>query len=180
MKHFKWSIFGVIGLIILSLVMFKSHVFVGNSHPRDELRVDIGADPATLDPVLIDDSSSSRVANDLFAGLVAFNQKTQVVPDLAKNWQVSDNGLIYTFNLRHNLKFSDGSPLIASDVVYSYRRLADPQTGSPYMWILSNVVNAGGIANGKLAPDSLGVYAPDNNTVVIKLVNPDNNFLYML
>ena len=83
----------------------------------------------------------------------------------------------YTFYLRPSLKFSDGSPITATDVVYSYQRLADPKTGSPYNFLVSNIVNGQAILDGKLPASQLGVKAVNDNTVQINLANPDPSFL---
>ena len=160
-------------LLVLLCSCTKSH----ESHPRDTLRVDLGSEPATLDPQLAEDISASRVLFDLFAGLVDFDQTNKVIPGLASSYDVSPDGKTYTFHLRHHLKFSNGLPITAHDFVYSWSRVVDPDTASPYGFLLDNVVNGAAIIHGKLPPEALGVSAPDRYTFVVHLVSPDPVFI---
>ncbi len=146
-------------------------------HPKDTIRIDVGSEVPTLDPTLAEDTSSTRVMYDLFAGLVDFDQHNTVIPGMAERWEIAADGKTYTFHLRTGLRFSDGSPITAEDFVYTFRRLVDPQVASPYSMLISNIVNASAIMDGKARPDSLGVAAPDANTFVVKLVNVDSSFL---
>jgi oligopeptide transport system substrate-binding protein len=83
----------------------------------------------TLDPNLIEDIYSGDVARQLFEGLLNQDAQGNPVPGVATDWTVSDDGLTYTFNLRPEAKWSDGTPVTAEDFVYSWRRAADPATG---------------------------------------------------
>lgn len=148
-----------------------------SNHPNDTLRVDVGAEAPSLDPTKSEDVNSARIMYDLFAGLVDFNQKNEIIPGLAQSWEISPDGKTYTFHLRNNLKFSDGSQLSAKDVVYSWRRLVEPKIASSYNFLLSGVENGQDIIDGKQAIDKLGVYAADEQTVVVKLNTPDSAFL---
>ena len=141
------------------------------------LNVDIGADVATLDPQMVEDLQSARVSFDLFEGLLSEDQHNHPIPGLAEKWEISPNNKTYTFYLRPNLKFSDGSPLTAADVVYSYQRIADPKTASPYNFLVSNLVNGQAILNGKLSASQLGIEVINDHTVQINLTNPDPAFL---
>ena len=141
------------------------------------ITVDLGADISTLDPQMVEDVQSTRVAYDLFEGLLTQDQSNKPIPGLAEKWDISPDGKIYTFHLRNGLKFSDGSPITADDVVYSFQRVADPKIASPYNLLISNVVNGQAIIDGKMAPTNLGVKALDANTVQITLNHADNSFL---
>ncbi|MEN9945880.1 MAG: hypothetical protein RLZZ293_266, partial [Pseudomonadota bacterium] len=141
------------------------------------IKVDLGADIATLDPQLVEDSQSFRVAVDLFEGLVSFNQNNQPIPGLAQNWEISPDGKTYIFHLRPNLKFSDGSSLSVNDVVFSFQRLADPKLNSPYNYLVNNIENGSQIIAGKLPITKLGIKAINPQTIQINLVHPDNSFL---
>lgn len=105
------------------------------------ITVDLGSDVATVDPQLAEDSQSHRVTNDLFEGLTTSSQSNQIVAGLADKWDISPDGKTYTFHLRNGIKFSDGTPITANDVVYTYRRLVNPKVSSPYNMLLTNVVN---------------------------------------
>ena len=148
-----------------------------SNHPMDMLRQDVGSEPPTMDPVLSEDTYSRRVMNDLFAGLLDFDQQNNPIPGLASSWEISTDGKTYTFHLRKDIKFSDGSPITAKDFIYSWRRLVDPKTASPYNMLLANVVGANQIITGKSQASTLGVSASNNETFVVKLVHPDAYFL---
>lgn len=171
-------------LILLSLVLSlglsscsESNNDSNMKHPANLIRIDVGTEVPTLDPLLAEENSSTRVCYDLFAGLVDFDQKNQVIPGMASSWDISPDAKVYTFHLRNNLKFSDGSPITASDFVYSWQRLVDPKTASPYSFLLNSIVNAKQIAAGTLPPSALGVTAVNNQTLVVKLTNPTPSFL---
>lgn len=147
-------------------------------HPKDMLRVDLGNEPPTLDPQLTEDTSSSRILFDLFAGLVDFDQQNKVIPGLASSYDVSADGKTYTFHLRPHLRFSDGLPITAHDFVYSWQRVVNPDVASPYSYLLENVVNGGDIIKGKLPLDKLGVSAPNNLTFIVHLEHPNPVFIH--
>ena len=144
---------------------------------NNQLRVDVGAEVPSLDPQLADDWVAYRVVNDLFAGLVDFDQSNRPIPGMAQSWDISPDGKTYVFHLRDGLKFSDGSSITASDFVYSWQRLVNPATGSSYTFLLKDVVNADAITSGKLPATKLGVFAPNDKTFVVNLTNPSNAFL---
>lgn len=141
----------------------------------------IGTEVPTLDPTKTSDTSSSEAINDLFEGLVTEDLKGNVIPALAKDWTVSDDGLVYTFNLR-DASWSNGEPITAQDFVYSLRRLVDPATGSSYSWYLetAGVKNAAQITAGDAKPENLAVKALDGKTLEITLESPRPYFLKTL
>lgn len=137
-----------------------------------------GAEPATLDPDKVEDNSSMAVINDLFEGLVRVENNGHIIPALADSWQTSDHKT-WTFHIRSGATWSDGSPITAQDVVYSWRRLSDPKTASPYASFTANahILNAQAVIDGKMPTDKLGVYAPDSSTVKVVLDQPVSYFL---
>ncbi|TXJ03340.1 MAG: peptide ABC transporter substrate-binding protein [Neisseriales bacterium] len=147
------------------------------SKDKNLITVDNGEDAPTIDPVMAQDSTSARVLYDLFEGLTSFDQSNHSIPGLAEKWDVSADGKVYTFHLRDGLKFSDGSPITATDVVFSWQRLADPKIASPYINLAANIVNGNAIRAGKAPLDQLGVKALDAKTVQITLIHPDAAFL---
>ncbi|WP_240473945.1 ABC transporter substrate-binding protein [Salinivibrio socompensis] len=86
------------------------------------------------------------------------NPEGEVVPGLAKDWEISDDGLKYTFHLR-DAKWSDGEPITADDVIFTLRRVVDPVTGAPYAWYLgtANIKNAKAITDAKSQQSNLGL-----------------------
>lgn len=164
------------------LILVISSISACNFKQQDNnlLRVDIGAELSSLDPALAEDGSSYRVVNDLFAGLIDFDQKNHPIAGMAYKWIISSDGKTYTFYLRDQLKFSDGSLITADDVIYSWRRLVDPKTGSAYAFLLKDIVGAKLITQGLASPINLGVSAPQKNIIVVHLTRPSNGFLYYL
>lgn len=144
------------------------------------LKVDIGAEVSSLDPALASDGTTFRVINDLFAGLVDFDQKDNPIPGIATSWDISSDDKTYTFHLQKNLKFSDGSPLTAKDIVYTWKRLVDPKTGAEYAFLLNDVVGAPEINQGKKPVDQLAVSAPDDDTFIVHLSHLNSAFLSYL
>src|SRR5579863_8945047 len=137
------------------------------------------ADIATFDPALTSDLYSAQAINMVFTGLVSLNDQLKIQPQLASSWTTSSDGLTWTFQLRPNLKFSDGTALTSADVVYSINRAVEPATASPvgpyYLALLKdlNLLTTGKIKT--LIGDSL--LAPDPSTVVIKISKPASYFL---
>ncbi|OEF24124.1 peptide ABC transporter substrate-binding protein [Vibrio rumoiensis] len=135
----------------------------------------------TLDPSMSSDTASSRVIVDMFDGLVTEDLQGNVIPGLAQNWDISEDGTQYTFHLR-DAKWSNGDPIKASDFVFSFQRVVDPKTGAPYSWYVSmaSIVNADAITKGEKSADTLGVKALDDQTLQITLTKPVPYFTKML
>ncbi|MEA1650089.1 peptide ABC transporter substrate-binding protein [Nitrospirillum sp. BR 11164] len=141
----------------------------------------IGGATVTLDPQRADLSSESLVIDDLLEGLLAPDGRGGARPALAESWTVSPDGRIYTFKLRADAKWSDGTPITADDFVFSWRRLADPRTAAPYAYYMWIVVNGEAIAKGTIKDvNRLGVTALDATTFQVELVRPTAYFLAML
>jgi oligopeptide transport system substrate-binding protein len=131
------------------------------------------SDPDSLDPQRTASVYSLQIDQDLFEGLVRFDRDKHPVPGIAESWEVSSDGLTYTFHLRPEARWSNGDPLTSEDFVYSFRRLVDPKTAAADTEPVRAIVNAEAIAAGKLAdPAALGVAAPDPQTFVITLAHP--------
>ena len=147
---------------------------------RTTLRRGNGPEPDTLDPQRARTDAAFNILRDLFEGLTAVGPDGSAVPAAAESWTVSADGLEYTFRLRENLRWSNGDPLRAADFVAGLRRLVEPATASPYAQVLEPVQNAAAIIRGEQKPESLGVSAPDDRTVVIRLQNPAPYLLGLL
>ncbi|WP_330981818.1 MULTISPECIES: peptide ABC transporter substrate-binding protein [Enterobacterales] len=130
-------------------------------------------EPASLDPAKAVGLPEIQVIRDLFEGLVNQGGKGNIIPGVATKWQTNDNR-IWTFTLRDDAKWSDGTPVTAQDFVYSWQRLVDPKTTSPFAWFaaLAGITNAQNIIDGKATPDKLGVTAVDVKTLRVQLDKP--------
>lgn len=146
---------------------------------KQELIRNNGSEPASLDPHKVESDVEFNIISDMFDGLVAVKPDGTIEPRLAASWENKGN---WIFHLREGITWSDGTPITAQDVVWSWQRLVDPKTASPYASYLGNmnIVNAGDIAEGKKAPDTLGVKALDDKTLEITLTQPTAAFLPML
>lgn len=132
------------------------------------------SEPASLDPHLVQDSVGGAVVIDLFEGLTRSGPEGDTEPALAESWSVSDDGLTWTFQLRNDARWSDGSAVTAQDVVYGWRRAVDPKLGSNYAYYFetAGVKNAGAIVRGDRPPETLGVRAVDEFTLEVSLSTP--------
>lgn len=136
-----------------------------------DLAVEIGPDPETVDPALNTAIDASNIILHAYETLLTFDENNQIIPGQAETFEVSDDGLTYTFHLREGLKWSDGSDFTAEDFVYSWKRLADPNTAAPYAAdMLSMIKGYEEAAAGNL--DALGVSATDATTLVVELSSP--------
>ena len=138
-----------------------------NAGPK-ELVVSIGPDTESIDPALNTSVNGGNMLLFSFDCLLAVDKDNKVIPASAESFDVSTDGLTYTFHLREGLKWSDGSPLTAEDFVYSFKRVADPATAAPYAETVLGMVKGFEEAAGG-NPDALAVSAPDANTFVVEL-----------
>src|SRR6187431_3745101 len=114
----------------------------GNLAAEQILNVDIQGEPPTLDPNKAQDSNSLTVLRALHRPLVYIDPKTlEPVPALAESWEISDDAETLTFTLR-DAQYSNGDPIVAGDLVYSWRRLVDPRTAAPYSYVMTEVEGA--------------------------------------
>ncbi len=135
-------------------------------------RYAIKTSPTTFDPALVQDGDTIDVLQQMFEGLVQWSPDNKIVPCLAEQWSVSPNGLTYTFHLRPNVKFQDGTPVTASDVLYSMRRCLDPKLGSSVaLNYLGDIQGAKELNSGK-ATELTGVKVMDPQTVAITITKP--------
>ena len=136
-----------------------------------DLSVQIGPDPETIDPALNSAVDGGNMILHAYETLMIVDSNNKIAPGQAESYDVSDDGLTYTFHLRDGLKWSDGTPLTAEDFVYSWKRLADPKTAAPYAAdMLGYVKGYEEAAAGNI--DALGLSAPDDKTFVVELSVP--------
>ncbi|QCR08672.1 oligopeptide ABC transporter substrate-binding protein OppA [Brenneria rubrifaciens] len=137
---------------------------------KQELVRNNGAEVASLDPHKIEGVPESNVSRDLLEGLVISDANGKVIPGVAESWDNKDFK-VWTFHLRKEARWSNGDPVTAQDFVYSWQRLADPKTASPYASYLQygHLANIDDIISGKKTPDTLGVKALDDHTLEVTL-----------
>ena len=149
----------------------------------------IGTEPPSLDPSLATDTTSHFLIKQMFVGLATFDSDANVVPQLATDWSVSDDGLVWTYNLRDDIKwvhrdpktgeFEDLGPVTAQDVVYGVTRTLDPNSASDYAYVLYVIKGAEEFNTADPSAENfedlkaaLGVSAPDDTTVQFTLHTP--------
>ena len=150
-------------LMLLGLLSFA----LSTAQAAGTLTIRIGSDISNLDPARIFQLENQSVAGHLYNGLVKYDQATnKIMPDLAKDWSVSDDGTVYTFNIHAGVKFhKDYGELTADDVKFSLERVLDPTTGSRYTGQLAGIK---------------AIEAPDAQTVKIVLESPNSGLLNKL
>lgn len=151
----------------------------GNAPTEQVLRVP-ATEPPTLDPGLATDHTSLDVIWQIFEGLVNFDDQGTVFGVQAERWQTSDDGRTYTFQLREGMKWSDGRPVTAGDYEFAWKRNIAPATASDYANTLYPVLNGQRIHNDGADPNTLGVRAVDDRTLVVQLEQPAAYFLRLV
>ncbi len=176
----KCSAFGI-GNLWTWLVMLLVLVSCGNRQDSDEglaiFKYNESAGILTMDPIYAKDLPHIWACNQVFNSLVAFDDKMNLVPMLAKSWEVSDDGLIYTFHLRNDVQFHNDTCFLtprcvtAEDFVYSFNRVVDKKLNSPGLWVFSSVKHDDGV---------YAFHALDDTTLQIALSRPFPPFLGIL
>jgi oligopeptide transport system substrate-binding protein len=144
------------------------------------LRLGNASETPTLDPQKNQTVEGANILRDLFEGLIGEKPNGDLEPTGAESWTMKPDGKTYTFKLRRDAQWSDGTPVTAQDYLYSFRRAADPATLTVYSFILSPIVNADDITAGRKPPSELGVRALDDYTFEIDLAHPTPYFLELL
>lgn len=170
------------GVLCASTATWAANVPAGTQlAEKQELVRNNGSEPASLDPHKVESDVEFNIISDLFEGLVSVSPAGEIQPRLAEKWENKDN-TVWTFHLRPGITWSDGTPITAEDIVWSWQRLVDPKTASPYASYPGSmrIVNGTDIAEGKKAPESLGVKAINDSTLEVTLTQPNAAFLAML
>lgn len=159
----------------LSVPAFAANVPDGTAlDAKQHLRWNNGTDPASFDPQKVEGAPEGNIIRNIFETLVTSNAQGKIQPGVAEKWTHSPDYKVWTFYLRPNAKWSNGDPVTAQDFVYSFRRLADPKTASPYSSYLDflKLQNAQAVINGEKPLDALGVKALDAHTLQLDLSEP--------
>ena len=171
MTHFTKKF--IASAFVGTLLSFSAHAATLNIHN--------GGDPTSLDPQKISGDWENRIDGDMFEGLVTEDPKDNPIPGQAASWTISADQKVYTFKLRDGIKWSDGTPVTASDFVFAFQRLMDPKTAAQYAYLQYTILNAEKINKGEIKDLSqLGVKAIDDKTLEITLENPTPYFLNAL
>ena len=150
------------------------------------LTIEMGPDVESIDPALNTTNDGANYITYLFDNLLRVDKDGKVAPSMAEKYEVSDDGLTWTFHLRDGLKWSDGSDFTAGDFVYSWQRMVDPEVAAPYAETVLGMVegyedaigNPDANGNTTTTPDvtKLKVEAPDDKTFVVHMAKPTPYF----
>ncbi|MBI5025977.1 MAG: ABC transporter substrate-binding protein [Nitrospirae bacterium] len=139
----------------------------------------LSSNPTTLDPALVVDVTGGSIGAKIFNGLVRFDKDLNIVPDIAERWTISKDGRLYTFYLRHGIRFSNGREVDANDFKYSFERVLNPETRSPNTWVLDKIKGSKDFIE-KRADGISGIIVEDKYTLKIVIDEPFAPFLSLL
>ena len=181
-KHTKIAFAGLSSAALLAVAACgQGNESDGNSSSSNEKKQEVTlvstTDVPQLDPTKTTDSTSIIVTNNVFEGLYRLDGENKPTPGIAESVEVSDDKKTYTFKLRKDAKWSDGSAVTADDFIYSWKRALNPETGAEYAYILQDLKNANKILAGEAELDSLGVKKVDDQTLEVQLEAPAPYFL---
>lgn len=151
----------------------------GGAKYADKQELNLSAD-APLDTIDLSKANGFGQTGNVFESLFRLGEKGKVTPGLASKTEVSKDGMTYTFTIRKDAKFSDGSKVTADDFVYSWRRTLTPSTKAQYAYLFEGIKNADKINAGKMKPEKLGVEAPNKSTFVVHLDRPMTYFKVLM
>ena len=174
-----------LGKALLGAAIIATAIAVSPASAETVINRGFGASPDTLDPHMNFGAREGWIQDDMYEGLTASNAKGEIGPGAAEKWEASDDGLTWTFHLRDGLKWSNGDPLVAGDFVAGVIRQLDPKTASPRAYYFGSLIPLVGGQEFNDAkeggdPASVGISAPDDKTIVMKLKAPQPNMLYLV
>lgn len=169
-------------LCLLSPGCKRRETLVERGNREGIFHISIGSEPSDLDPHTVTGLGDAKLVQALFDPLVSFEPGTLApVPALARSWEISADGLTYTFHLRPDAKWSDGSDLTAQDCVDSWRRILTPSLAADYAYFLYLIRGAEAFNQGKTKDFStVAAVARDPHTLVVTLTHPAPYFLQVL
>ncbi|WP_053365708.1 peptide ABC transporter substrate-binding protein [Bacillus sp. FJAT-27245] len=147
---------------------------------KQELVLNAINEPPALDPAMATDTTSGWILDHTFEGLYTKDKDGKPVLGTAKDVKVSDDGKTYTFTIRDDAKWSDGSPVTAHDFEYSWKRTMNPETGAQFAFYMYYIKGAEDFNKGKGTIDDVGLKATDDHTLVVELNNPLGYFEELL
>lgn len=179
-KRMWWVlIIAILIVVIASFIYSKKNTNTAvpkNGASSNTIKIAIEGEPASLDPNLINGIWESKVNVDLFEGLTVRDNKDNIVPGVAYKWEASADKKTYTFYLRKDAKWSDGTPVTAHDFEFSMKRILNPKTGASYASLLFIIQGAEDYNAGKGKESDVKVKALNDYKLQITLVSPANYF----
>ncbi len=180
--HRLMAILIIAGLFI-SIAVFSDKKTLSDNKEIGDLDVAFVKLPNTMDPQKASNIVDMQYLSPCVGLLYRLDSSGEIQPELARDYEVSDDQLTYTIHLRDEIKYSDGTPITAQDFVYGFRRVVKPDEASSAIYLFEDVCklkNAKEINEGELPVEELGIKAKDNQTLEIQLEEPCPYFLYVL
>jgi oligopeptide transport system substrate-binding protein len=170
------------GLLPLLITLLAGLAACDAERPQEEvvLQRGLAADPESLDPHKSRSTEAGDVLRDLGEGLLGYGPEGELELRAAASYEVSDDGLLYTFRLRPDARWSNGATVTAEDFVFAFRRLVSPETAAFYAHSVTDVENAADILAGKKPVQALSVTAAEAFVLRIRLAKPTPYFLALL
>lgn len=147
---------------------------------KNEITVNLGSEPPDMFSVTMTDTVSFSVLRHVVDNLMMLDENDEPIPGVAKDYKVSDDGLTYTFNLREDMKWTNGEPVTANDFVFAWTALLDPAFASEYAYFGYVFKNGEKFNMGEVGADQLGFKAEGDYKLVVTLENPTAYFLSQL
>lgn len=176
--------------ILITAVMILNVLTIFTGCEEDDgsghtFKYNLSSNPQNLDPQLASDESSIMVIENIMSGLVKKGSDGSIQPDVAKSYTISDDGLVYTFELKDDIYWESAADytgkLTAEDFVFAFQRIYDSKAlFSPYINDFLCIKNAEAVSKGSLSKDKLGVTATSDDTLQIELEYPSFDFLEKL
>lgn len=174
----------IVQAVVATTMLASAALPLASVSAQDEnvLRVQFDVEIASLDPNIATDGTSMEVIASLQEGLVTRDANGDFVGAAAESYETNEEETVYTFKLREDAVWSNGTPVTANDFVFSWQRLADPATAAEYSFILdtAGVVNAAAVTAGEVDPSELGVVALDDYTLEVTLDRATPYFLSLM
>lgn len=185
-------------LVLMSMVLVVAMLFTGCSKPADEpdspadtadeapagdtgekkiLRSNNSSEPGSLDPALAQGTHESWILENVFEGLMTFDENGELVPGMAEDYEISEDGLTYTFTIRDGATWSNGDPVTAEDFEFTWKRALDPELAADYAHILYYIKGGEAYNTGEGSRDDVAVKALDEKTLEVTLESPTAYFL---
>lgn len=166
----------IIAALMLSVAVLACCGCAAVSRP-DAVSYVLEAEPSRLDPAMTTALPESNVELQIFEGLTRLDEHNVPQPALAASWQISPDGRTYTFYLRDGIRWSDGTPITAQDIVYSWKRVLNPDAASENAYMMFCIDNAEAYFNRRAAAEDVGIAALDDKTLQVRLTHPTAYFL---
>lgn len=173
-KMKKWA-----SLLITLIVLVSMGSGCGGGNKEQTVRFILPDAIDSLDPQIAKSEGEKIVMRHLFEGLCRLDETGQTIPGAAKKWESNENNTVFTFTLRKNICWNDGTPLTAHDFLYGLQRALDPETKASGLEDLYIIKNATGINKGLLSMSSLGVEVPSDDVIIFTLENSYEQFPYL-